>query len=255
MPKNKINYNLIVPLISTILMIIFIFSKATGILTNDYFDIFIWIVVVVTVSLWGISWMETQRQMNKPFFFDEKQPGSGLSQLPLSMKLGVGVLLALIFSGLAIGLGSPIIDLPQPFTPQALSTATDYDKVFFQSAIPGWFEEAAIFILVTAIKFILMVTIAKNNPRLFLIIILISAGLGAAVLTQAHRVVYGSDSGAYIGIFSFEFVVQFFNLYTGAFISWIPHIFHNGIVSLNFLIAFSLGGVSLLLLPLWRRRT
>lgn len=256
MPKKiSSSYNLIVPLISTILSIIFLFSRATGLITDNYYNVFFPIIVAITLFLWGISYLETKPVVNKPFFFNEKMPYSPLSRMPLVAKLGlIGGLLALVFSLGAVGLGSPVIDLPQPFVQTAYSQVTQYDKLFYQSFIPGFFEEAAIFILASAFKFILFLTLFKRNPKAFLMIVLISSALGALILTQAHRIAYGSDQGAYIGIFIFEFVVQFANLFFGIFVSWIPHIIHNAVVTLNFLVAFSIGGVALSIIPIRRKK-
>lgn len=229
---------------SIILTIIFLFSRANNFLTENYFNAFFPITLGVTIMLVIISLMEENGHLNKPFFFNEPRPQTPFKD-NVVLKLLTGLGLAIVFSVGAIGLGSAIIDIPQPFQQQAFTQVTEVDKLFFQSVIPGFYEEASIFILVSALTFLGVLFL---RPRKLLNLLFIQFGassVGALVLTQAHRYVYGSDQVAYLGIFLFEVLVQFFNQYTGMFISWIPHIIHNGVVSLNFLVAFSVGGFAL----------
>lgn len=254
MDRNDSRYMLALALASLAISIIFILSRANGTLTANYDKVFTPIVWIITLLWFGIYIFETKVN-RRPFFANETMPFSSLSRLPLYSKLLiVGVVLAVIFSLGAIGLKSPIIDVPQPFTEQGFSQVTEYDKVFFQSVIPGFYEESAIFMLVLAIKYIGIMLIGFRNPRSFFLILIIASAVGAGALTQAHRLAYGSDAGAYIGIFTFEFTMQFMNLYSGAFISWIPHIVHNGVVALSFLVAFSIGGTAFNFMLLRRKK-
>lgn len=228
---------------------VFLFSQALQSISQQYYDVFFPLVLGVTV-FWALALFIEKYVSNQPFIFNENIPNVIFSRLPYAAKLlFFGGLLSLLFSIGAIGLGSPIIDLPQPFTEQALSTVTEMDKIFYQAVIPGFFEESTVYIIVLCIKFVLMFFV--KNKKALLLVMLISAGIGAAALTQAHRVAYGSNTSSYVGVFFFEWVVQFFNLWTGAFISWLPHMVHNGVVVLNFLVGFTLGG-ALSFIP-WRR--
>ena len=244
--QNNIRYGLVLLSISVILTFFLLISNANGYLSQQFFDVFFPITIGVTV-IWGVLlFLETKNKLRGVFGFNEQVLNSPFSKFPLSVKiLVIGGGLAILFSAGAIGLGSPIIDIPQPFTEQAFTQVTDFDKVVYQSVIPGFFEESAIYVIALATKFILFMALGRN-PKLLLMIMLIASGVGAFVLTQAHRLVYGSDQGAFIGIFLFSFTVTFFNLYTGAFISWIPHMLHNAVVVLGFLVAFSIGGTKLL---------
>lgn len=241
--KNS-RYGLFILLISVILTIAFLFSRANNFLTEQYFNAFFPITIGVTIMFFLINLMEQNGGLSKPFFFNEARPSPIGNNTPL--KLSIGIMLAAVFSIGAIGLGSAIIDLPQPFQQQAFSQVTDYDKIYYQAVIPAFFEEGAIFVITSAVSFLTLSIMRVRKASSILMSYLIAAGVGAAILTQAHRFVYGSDVGAFLGIFIFEFVVQFFNLFTGMFVSWIPHLIHNGVVSLNFLVAFSVGGVAFL---------
>jgi len=193
----------------------------------------------MTILFWLSYWFETKVN-KKPFMFNEIVKYSKLSKFPLTIKLLlVGGLLVVAFSGGAMALGSSIIDIPQPFSDVGFTQATQYDKIFHQAIIPGFFEEAAIYFIVMLLFFMLKWLI--KSPKSFFIITLIVSMIGAGVLTQGHRVAYGSDQNAYIGVFLFETVVQMGNLYTGAFISWMPHIGHNATVVLFSLYSISLG--------------
>jgi len=246
----NILYGKILAIVSSILLIILVLSNATGILTQGFYTVFRDIAIVVTNLLWIGVLMESQNRFKDVYSFNEVQPDSGLSRMPLYMKvLLVGGILAFVFSAGAIGLKSPIIDVPQPFAQEALALVPETYKVFFQSVIPGFFEEATVFIIAWFVYFTL-----KLVSRNFMLNRIIAVVVGASVLTFAHAKAYGSDQAAYLGIFLFEAVVQFFNLYTGGFISWLPHITHNAVVSLNFLVAFSLGGTLIVLPFLFTRR-
>lgn len=238
-PKNS-RAGILILSLSIVLGGVFLFSKALQSISETYYDVFFPIVLGVTL-FWAIALFVERYVSNDPFVFNERVPNVIFSRLPYALKLlFFGGLLSLVFSIGAIGLGSPIIDLPQPFTEQALSTVTEMDKIFYQAVIPGFFEESVVYLVVLGIKFLLMFFI--KNKKALLLIMLVSAGIGAAALTQAHRVAYGSNTANYVGVFFFEWVVQFFNLWTGAFISWLPHMVHNGVVVLNFLVGFTLGG-------------
>ena len=239
--NSNVAFGLLVSSIATAISIIFLFSQATGRITQEYFNVFFPIVVGVTIFLWLFVFLETKPKVNSVMGFNEPVPESKLSKLPLIFKLlGIGGALALLFSAGAVGLGSAIIDLPQPFTQQSLALISDGEKIFYQSFVPGFFEEAAIYILY---KVLLFVTVEITGMKALMLKRGATGAIVAGALTYFHIRAYGSDTAAYIGIFSFESIVQFFNIYTGAFLSWIPHIIHNIVVTLNFLSVFSVGGV------------
>jgi len=249
--KNN-TYGLILLAFIFIISGIFFISRSNGLLSVSYFDVFIWPTIGVIGIVLIANWMEGQQKLNKIFAFNENS--LFVKQTPVKLLIGIG--LAVLFSLGAIGLGSAIIDIPQPFTEQSLSLVSDLDRIYYQSIHPGFVEEALIlFLIVQPIKFIGL-AFFKWSKKNIILLYLIASAIGAGVLTQAHRIVYGSDNAAILAIFLFETVVQFFNLFTGMFISWIPHIVHNGVVSLNFLVAFSVGGVSFIapiFIKRWRK--
>jgi hypothetical protein len=247
---NKL-YGFILIGLSLIILGIFALSRSNGLMNDAWFDVFIYPTMIVVGILIVASWMETKPGFNQLFSFNERTPF--IKATPI--KLLVGIALAIFFSLGAIQLGSAIIDLPQPFTQQALSIVSDWDKAYFQAIHPGFIEEVFIFFLIVQpLKYITVALFNIKKPMQMLLVYVFSSGIGGLVLTQAHRIAYGSDVGAYISIWAFETVVQFANLYTGMFISWIPHIGHNLVVSLNFLVAFNIGGVILVQTWLIRRR-
>lgn len=243
--KDK-EYGLVIASLMTIISIIFFFSRSNGLISESYYTAFFPITIGALILTWlVVAIIETKTRTNKIFFFNEKR-----YQVPFfentSIKIMTGLLLAVFFAASAIGLGSAIIDIPQPFNQESFSQVTAFDKFYYQAIHPGFVEELGIFLLVSVLSYIIILLFNFKRLGQIILAYIISSGIGAGVLTQAHRIVYGSDSGAYLGVFIFEWVVQFFNMLTGSFISWIPHIAHNGVVALNFLVAFSIGGVALL---------
>lgn len=250
--NSNVNYGMIISALSTVLSVIFLFSNATGRITADYFNVFFPITVGITLFLWMFTFLETKPKVNALMGFNEQVPESSISKLPLLIKiLGIGGVLAAVFSLGAIGIGSSIIDIPQPFTQQALAVIGDTEKIFYQSFIPGFFEEASIYIIYRAILF---VTLLVSGIKGLLVKRLGTGAIAAGILTYFHIRAYGSDSAAYVGIFMFEYIVQLANIMSGAFISWIPHTIHNAVVTLNFMSIFSVGGVLAMFIPVWVRR-
>jgi len=254
--KNN-TYGFIVLCLGLIIAGIFAFSYSNGKLKAEYFFSFLAPTGAMVLILIFANWAERRQQFNKIFAFNEQTPFMRNTML----KLALGLFLAFVFSVGALNLGTTfqstggIIDIPQPFTETGYATVTGVDKAYYQAVHPGFVEETGIyFLIVQPIKFILVMLFAIKRPKLMLLFYLIAAGIGAGVLMQAHRIAYGSDAGAYFGVFLFEFIVQFFNLFSGMFISLIPHIIHNGVVALSFAIAFSIGGVGLHFYPIWRRK-
>lgn len=248
--SDNVIYGTIIASFLTIIFIILLYYNAINQLTDQFFKVFFYLGLGTVILFWGAIFVE--KSINKKVFvFSEEVPGNKISKY-LSVKLLVGVGLMVLFSLGAIGLKSPIIDLPQPFTETAFAQVTNIDKLFNSAIVPGFFEEASIYIIVILLFFI-MKSVVKN-PKKWVILMGISSFIGAGVLTQGHRLAYGSDTSAYIGVFMFEWVVQFANLYTGAFISWIPHIGHNAIIVLGFMIAFNIGGVMLSTIPIYIKK-
>ena len=240
--------------ITIIIAIIHIFANSSGLLSEGYFKIFFYL------NLGGIAFsglalvLESRPDTGQVFFFNEPNKIVGISRLPYLLKLLlVGGTLAIVFSFGAISLNSAIIDVPQPFSTERFASVGGAEKLYFQSVQPGWMEEFVIFILTVTTAYGLKTFVIKDQ-RALPFVFMLAALVGAGVLTFGHGLAYGSDIGAYIGIFSFEFIVQLANLVTGSFISWLPHLVHNGVVSLNFLIAFSIGGtLAHSTILLWRK--
>ena len=244
---NNVIYGTIIASFLTIIFIILLYYNAINQLTDHFFKVFFYLGLGSVILSWGSVFVETKIN-KKVFVFNEEVPGNKISKFPLAGKLLIGVGLTLLFSLGAIGLKSPIIDLPPAFTEVAFSQVTQLDKVFNKGFVPGSFEEFTVYTLVILLFFIMKSVV--RNPKKWVILMLFCSFIGAGVLTQGHRLAYGSDTSAYIGVFMFEWVVQFANLYTGAFISWIPHIGHNAVIVLGFMVAFNIGGVMLSTIPI-----
>ncbi|MCD4759810.1 hypothetical protein K8R33_02900 [archaeon] len=255
--KDK-EWGIVISVLATITFIIILFSQSTGLISQNYYQIFFYLSLGVVVLAWLIIFfIERSKKADQIFFFNQKTHFKFFNNFPV--RILVGLILAFIFSISAFGLGSPIIDLPQPFNQEAFAVVSGtsseiYFNLMFKAWIPGIFEELGIFLFVCLISYLIINGFNLKRPSQLIFAYLISSGIGSIILTIAHRLAYGSDVGAYIGIFLFETIVQFSNQLTGGFISWIPHFIHNGVVSLNFLMGFSIGGVALLLLPIWRKK-
>jgi hypothetical protein len=228
------------------------FYNATNILTDHYFKVFFYIGLGCVVLAWGAVFVE--KKINKNVFvFNERVPGSKLSELPLLAKLVfIGGGLTLLFSLGAAGFKNPIIDLPQPYTESAFSQATQGDDLILKSVVPGLKEEFSMYVAALLIFFGLKQIV--KNPKKWVFLMLIASFIVAGILTNGHRLAYGSDQSAYIGVFMFEWSVQFINFYTGCFLSWIPHIGHNAVIVLTFSVAISYGVIQLCIIPIHKKR-
>ena len=191
MVRNNLNnsnlvYGKILIAISFILTAFFMFSRANGILNDRFFNVFVWVVIIVT-ALWVFSYfLETKTNFTELSAYNERIPGSKLSQLSLWQKLFIfGGGLSLLFSLGAIGLNSPIIPVPElssVFTANAASSVTGLDKVMYQSVYPGFKEESGVYFICLGLKFLAMLFILRKNPKLMPIVFLLIAFVGDDML-------------------------------------------------------------------------
>lgn len=245
---NK-GYGMFIASLITIIFIIITLSNSTGLIQPRYYEIFYYVFLTATVLSWFVvGFLENNKTTDKVFFFSEARPRFPIFD-SIYGKIGAAITLSLMFiAGLTQGLS--FLDVPQPFVQESFSVISEGSQLFykfvFQSLVPGVGEEFVIFISVCVVAYVLIELLGlKKTIGQLILSYSIASGVGAFILMLAHREAYGSDVSAYVGIFVFEFVVQFANLITGMFISWIPHVIHNYAVVFVLATGFSIGGVVL----------
>lgn len=260
-------YSLIVTSIVTLLFLNIAFlGYGLGILRNEFADVYFKILLAGAIVLWLFLIIDFTKLIprNSPISFGfiyEDNPSRLYGMAIPIARVIPHLFLAGLFVLSAIGLKSAIVPVPEAFKLDTLSQVDDATKIFYQSVVPGFGEEAVIFGIVctvTALVYILLSNILKlrfNKKIMAFLSQIIGCGVGSYIFMLGHNMAYGLSESAKISAFIFEFIVQMANQMTGMLLSWLPHMIHNYVVmAFAFTIILSIGAESFIIAPITRWR-